>query len=164
MTKQFKSVSLMLCLLAMSTGAAVATTSAAPISAPVVQQNGTATGTVVDAMGPVIGASVVVKGTTNGVITDFDGNFSLSNVNKGDVIQISFVGYATQEIVWDGKALNVTLKEDTEVLDEVVITAYGGKTLRSKMTNSIAKVDNEVLKSGIHSNPAQALSGAVAGL
>ena len=154
----------MLCLLAMSTGAAVATTSAAPISAPVVQQNGTATGTVVDAMGPVIGASVVVKGTTNGVITDFDGNFSLSNVNKGDVIQISFVGYATQEIVWDGKALNVTLKEDTEVLDEVVITAYGGKTLRSKMTNSIAKVDNEVLKSGIHSNPAQALSGAVAGL
>ena len=164
MTKQFKSVSLMLCLLAMSTGSAMATTSAAPISAPVVQQSETATGTVVDAMGPVIGASVVVKGTTNGVITDFDGNFSLSNVKKGDVIQISFVGYATQEIVWDGKVMNVTLKEDTEVLDEVVITAYGGKTLRSKMTNSIAKVDNEVLKSGIHSNPAQALSGAVAGL
>ena len=163
MTKQFKSVSLMLCLLAMSTGSAVATTNA-PMGAPVVQQSETATGTVMDAMGPVIGASVVVKGTTNGVITDFDGNFSLSNVNKGDVIQISFVGYATQEIVWDGKALNVTLKEDTEVLDEVVITAYGGKTLRSKMTNSIAKVDNEVLKSGIHSNPAQALSGAVAGL
>ena len=164
MTKQFKSVSLMLCLLAMSTGSAMATTSAAPISAPVVQQSETATGTVMDAMGPVIGASVVVKGTTNGVITDFDGNFSLSNVKKGDVIQISFVGYATQEIVWDGKVMNVTLKEDTEVLDEVVITAYGGKTLRSKMTNSIAKVDNEVLKSGIHSNPAQALSGAVAGL
>ena len=142
----------------------MATTSAAPISAPVVQQSETATGTVMDAMGPVIGASVVVKGTTNGVITDFDGNFSLSNVKKGDVIQISFVGYATQEIVWDGKVMNVTLKEDTEVLDEVVITAYGGKTLRSKMTNSIAKVDNEVLKSGIHSNPAQALSGAVAGL
>ena len=93
MTKQFKSVSLMLCLLAMSTGSAMATTSAAPISAPVVQQSETATGTVMDAMGPVIGASVVVKGTTNGVITDFDGNFSLSNVKKGDVIQISFVGY-----------------------------------------------------------------------
>ena len=101
----------------------MATTSAAPISAPVVQQNGTATGTVVDAMGPVIGASVVVKGTTNGVITDFDGNFSLSNVKKGDVIQISFVGYATQEIVWDGKVMNVTLKEDAEMLEEVVITA-----------------------------------------
>ena len=164
MTKQFKSVSLMLCLLAMSTGSAMATTSAAPISAPVVQQSETATGTVVDAMGPVIGASVVVKGTTNGVITDFDGNFSLSNVKKGDIIQVSFVGYGTQEVVFDGKPLNITLKEDTEMLDEVVVTAYGGKTLRSKMTNSIAKVDNEVLKSGIHSNPAQALSGAVAGL
>ena len=91
MTKQFKSVSLMLCLLAMSTGSAVATTNA-PMGAPVVQQSETATGTVMDAMGPVIGASVVVKGTTNGVITDFDGNFSLSNVKKGDIIQISFVG------------------------------------------------------------------------
>ena len=164
MTKQFKSVSLMLCLLAMSTGSAMATTSAAPISAPVVQQSETATGTVVDAMGPVIGASVVVKGTTNGVITDFDGNFSLSNVKKGDVIQVSFVGYATQEIVWDGKVMNITLKEDTEVLEEVVVTAYGGKTLRSKMTNSIAKVKSEALTTGLHSNPAQALSGAVAGL
>ena len=164
MTKQFKSVSLMLCLLAMSTGFAMATTSAAPISAPVVQQSETATGTVVDAMGPVIGASVVVKGTTNGVITDFDGNFSLSNVKKGDVIQISFVGYATQEIVWDGKVMNVTLKEDAEMLEEVVITAYGGKQLRSKVTNSIAKVKEDVLTTGSHTNPAKALSGAVSGL
>ena len=143
----------------------MATTGSAPIAAPVVQQSETCTGVVKDASGEtVIGASVVVKGTTNGTITDFDGNFTLTNVNKGDVIQISFVGYATQEIVWDGKVMNITLKEDTEVLDEVVVTAYGGKTLRSKMTNSIAKVDNEVLESGLHSNPAQALSGAVAGL
>ena len=164
MTKQFKSVSLMLCLLAMSTGSAMATTSAAPISVPVVQQSETATGTVVDAMGPVIGASVVVKGTTNGVITDFDGNFSLSNVKKGDIIQVSFVGYATQEIKWDGKVLNVVLKEDTEMLEEVVVTGYGGKQLRTKVTNSIAKVGNEALTTGVHSNPAQALSGAVSGL
>ena len=142
----------------------MATTSAAPISAPVVQQSETATGTVVDAMGPVIGASVVVKGTTNGVITDFDGNFSLSNVKKGDIIQISFVGYATQEIVWDGKVMNVTLKEDAEMLEEVVITAYGGKQLRSKVTNSIAKVKEDVLTTGSHTNPAKALSGAVSGL
>ena len=142
----------------------MATTSAAPISAPVVQQSETATGTVVDAMGPVIGASVVVKGTTNGVITDFDGNFSLSNVKKGDIIQVSFVGYATQEIKWDGKVLNVVLKEDTEMLEEVVVTGYGGKQLRTKVTNSIAKVGNEALTTGVHSNPAQALSGAVSGL
>ena len=114
MTKKFKSVSLMLILLAMSAGPAMATTGDAKVQVPVVQQSETATGTVTDAMGPVIGASVVVKGTTNGVITDFDGNFSIPNVKKGDVIQISFVGYATQELVWDGKAMNVVLKEDTE--------------------------------------------------
>ena len=165
MAKQFKSVSMMLFLLAMSAGPAVATTGNAPIEAPVVQQSETCTGVVKDAAGEtVIGASVVVKGTTNGTITDFDGNFSLSNVKKGDVIQVSFVGYATQEIVWDGKVMNVVLKEDTEVLEEVVVTAYGGKTLRSKMTNSIAKVKNDQLTTGLHSNPAQALSGAVAGL
>ena len=164
MTKQFKSVSLMLCLLAMSTGAAVATTSAAPISAPVVQQNGTATGTVVDAMGPVIGASVIVKGTTNGVITDFDGNFSLSNVKKGDIIEISFVGYATQEIKWDGKPLNVTLQEDTQALEEVVVLGYGVKQKRGKLTNSVSKVSEETLAVGSYGDPAQALIGAVSGV
>ena len=164
MTKQFKSVSLMLCLLAMSTGAAVATTSAAPISAPVVQQNGTATGTVVDAMGPVIGASVIVKGTTNGVITDFDGNFSLSNVKKGDIIEISFVGYATQDIKWDGKPLNVTLQEDTQALEEVVVLGYGVKQKRGKLTNSVSKVSEETLAVGSYGDPAQALIGAVSGV
>ena len=76
-------------------------------------------------MGPVIGASVVVKGTTNGVITDFDGNFSLSGVKKGDIIEISFVGYETQIVKWDGKPINVTLKEDTKTLDEVVVVGTG---------------------------------------
>ena len=164
MTKQFKSVSMMLFLLAMSAGPAVAATGSAPIEAPVVQQSETCTGVVNDAMGPVIGASVVVKGTTNGVITDFDGNFSLSNVKKGDIIQISYVGYVTQEIKWDGKPLNIELKEDSEMLDEVVVTGYGGKQLRTKVTNSIAKVNNDKLTTGVYSNPAQALSGAVSGL
>lgn len=129
------------------------------------QQENVCKGVVKDALGEtVIGASVVVKGTTNGTITGLDGDFSLNNVNKGDVIEISFVGYTTQTIKWDGQDLIVTLKEDTQTLDEVVVTAYGGKTLRSKMTNSIAKVDKDVLAKGIHSNPAQALSGAVSGL
>ena len=164
MTKQFKSVSMMLFLLAMSAGPAFAATGNAPMDAPVVQQGETCTGVVNDAMGPVIGASVVVKGTTNGVITDFDGNFSLNNVKKGDIIQISYVGYITQEIKWTGKPLNIELKEDSEMLDEVVVTGYGGKQLRTKVTNSIAKVNNEALTTGVHSNPAQALSGAVSGL
>ncbi|MDE5711901.1 MAG: SusC/RagA family TonB-linked outer membrane protein, partial [Bacteroides sp.] len=111
-----------------------------------------------------IGASVVVKGTTNGVITDIDGNFSLSGVKDGDIIQISFVGYKTVELVWKGKPFNVTLEEDSELLEEVVITAYGGKQLRSKVTNSISKVKEDVLTTGSHTNPAKALSGAVSGL
>ena len=165
MTKQIKSVSMLLLLLSMSAGPAIAATGSAPLEAPVVQQSETCTGVVLDEFGEtVIGASVVVKGTTNGVITGIDGDFALQNVKKGDIIQISFVGYATQEIKWDGKPMTITLKEDTEMLEEVVVTGYGGKTLRTKVTNSIAKVNNDALHTGVHSNPAQALSGAVSGL
>lgn len=90
------------------------------------QQDGTCTGVIKDTTGEtVIGASVVIKGTTNGTITDFDGKFSLSGANKGDVIQISFVGYVTQEVVWDGKPLNVILKDDTQTLEEVVVVGFG---------------------------------------
>lgn len=154
----------MLFLLAMSTGPAMATTGEAPIQAPVVQQSETATGTVVDAMGPVIGASVIVKGTTNGVITDFDGNFSLAGVNKGDILEISFVGYTTQEIKWNGTPLNVTLKEDTQQLEEVVVLGYGVKQKRGKLTNSVAKVSEETLSVGSYGDPATALIGAVSGV
>lgn len=153
----------MLLLLGASTGAAYAAIPDA-YGVQAVQQSGICKGVVNDAFGPVIGASVVVKGTTNGVITDIDGNFSLSDVNRGDIIQISFVGYKTIERAWDGTPINVTLEEDSEILDEVVITAYGGKQLRSKVTNSISKVKEDVLTQGSFTNPAQALSGAVSGL
>ena len=83
------------------------------------------TGTVVDAQGPVIGASVTEKGTSNGVVTDFDGNFSL-NVNPGATIVISYIGFVTQEIrVGDQSTYNITLKEDNALLDEVVVVGYG---------------------------------------
>ena len=87
-------------------------------------QTKTATGVVTDQAGEaVIGASVIVKGTTNGTITDLDGKFTLGNVKNGDIIQISFVGYKTQEISLSGKtAINVVLKEDSEALDEVCRT------------------------------------------
>ena len=92
----------------------------------ITQQDNTCTGVVKDATGEtVIGASVLVKGTTNGTITDIDGKFILSNVTPGDILQISFVGYVTQEITWDGKPINVTLKDDTQTLDEVVVVAFG---------------------------------------
>ena len=86
------------------------------------------TGTVEDDFGPVTGASVVVKGTTNGTITDMDGNFTLEGVKNGDVIQISFIGYSTMEITYTGQPVGVIkLAEDTQKLDEVVVTALGIK-------------------------------------
>lgn len=131
----------------------------------IVQQNVLCTGLVKDVKGePVIGASVVVVSTTNGSITDIDGRFTLRNVKMGDILQISFVGYSTQEIKWMGKPLEIVLKEDAQLLDVVLVTAYGGTQLRSKVTNSIAKVEEEVFSTGMHTNPAQALSGAVSGL
>ncbi|MCR4583290.1 MAG: TonB-dependent receptor [Prevotella sp.] len=83
------------------------------------------TGTVVDAMGPVIGASVLEKGTTNGTVTDFDGNFTL-NVKPGATIVVSFIGFETQEIaIGDRTNFNITLKDDNAVLEEVVVVGYG---------------------------------------
>ena len=90
-----------------------------------VQQAKKITGTVTDAMGPVIGANVLEKGTTNGVITDIDGNFTL-NVQPGATIVVSFIGYQPQEIVVGNQtSFKIQLKEDTELLDEVVVVGYG---------------------------------------
>ena len=90
------------------------------------QQAKTVTGTVVDESGiPIIGANILEKGTTNGVITDIDGNFSL-NVSEGAVITVSYIGYVSQEItIGNQSALQITLKEDSETLDEVVVVGYG---------------------------------------
>ena len=83
------------------------------------------TGSVVDAMGPVIGASVVEKGTTNGTVTDFDGNFAL-NVKPGATIVVSFIGFETQEIkVGNKDNFQITMKDDNAVLEEVVVVGYG---------------------------------------
>lgn len=128
-------------------------------------QTKTATGVVTDQAGEaVIGASVIVKGTTNGTITDLDGKFTLGNVKNGDIIQISFVGYKTQEIKFAGQTLNVILHDDTEVLDEVVVTGYGGSQKRATLTTAISKLDNSVLKNAAFSNAGQSLQGSVTGL
>ena len=86
-----------------------------------VQQTKKVTGTVSDAMGPVIGASILEKGTSNGTVTDIDGNFSL-NVNPGATLVISYIGFETQEIVVGNQStINVTMKEDDTTLEEVVV-------------------------------------------
>ena len=85
------------------------------------------TGTVNDQFGePILGASVLVKGTTNGCVTDLDGNFSLSGVQNGQTLSISFIGYVTQEVTVDGRAhYEVTLNENSELLEDVVVVGYG---------------------------------------
>lgn len=90
-------------------------------------QSRTVSGTVIDKTGEsVIGASVVVRGTTNGTITDFDGNFTLQNVPVNGTIQVSFDGYKTVDIpIQNQSIIKVTLEEDTETLDEVVVVGYG---------------------------------------
>lgn len=121
-------------------------------------------GTVLDGSGmTVIGASVLEKGTTNGVITDIDGNFTL-NVSPTGTLVISYVGFKTQEIPINNQtSFNVTLAEDTEILDEVVVIGYGTMK-KSDMTGAISSVDTDELIKRTTTNPAEALQGKVAGV
>ena len=123
----------------------------------------TVQGTVLDETGiPVVGANVVVAGTTHGVITDIDGNFTLQDVDEHAILVISYIGYQTMEIK-AGTSLQIVLKEDAELLDEVVVVGYG--TMRRKdVTSSISTIQNDDLNQGVYTDPAQLLQGKVAGL
>lgn len=130
-------------------------------------QNITVKGNVTDNVfkEPVIGATIVIQGTANGTVTDYDGNFTLPNVPSDAKLEFSYVGMKSQVVDVAGRTtINIVMTEDVELLEEVVVTGYGGKQLRSKVTSSIAKVSEETLTVGVYSNPAQALSGAVSGL
>lgn len=128
-------------------------------------QNLIVKGVVLDTTGePVIGATILEKGTDNGTITNLDGNFSL-NVAKGKQIEVSYVGFVSQTVsVVNDQFLRIVLKEDTETLDEVVVVGYGVKQKRSTMTTAISKMDDKVLRNAAISNAAQALQGTVSGL
>ena len=90
------------------------------------QERRTISGIVQDAMGPIVGANIIVKGTTNGNITDMDGKFTIENVSANAIIVVSYIGYTPQEIaVGNQSIINITLKEDSESLDEVVVVGYG---------------------------------------
>lgn len=128
-------------------------------------QSKTVSGTVVDQTGePVIGANVLVKGTTNGVITDLDGRFTLSNVPNNSTISISFIGYKDQEISVAGKTnFQVTLQEDNAMLDEVVVVGYGVQK-KSDVTGALVSVGAEQLTSRPVNNAFEALQGKAAGV
>ena len=122
-------------------------------------------GTVVDAAGEaVIGASVMVKGTSTGTITDFDGNFTLQNVSEKASLVISYVGYRNQTIAVAGKSqLNVTLEEDRQLLDEVVVVGYGVQR-KSDVTGALTRVGEKELNTKPVANAFEALQGKAAGV
>lgn len=147
-----------------SAGIANATIESRASNANVVQQKNKVSGIVTDDMGPVVGASISVKGTTNGTITDIDGKFTLDGIQKGAVIMVSFVGFSTQSIVWNGQStLNVMLASDTQNLDEVVVVAYG-TTKKSSFTGSASVVKSEQLAKISGTGFAEALQGMSAGV
>ena len=121
-------------------------------------------GTVSDANGPLPGASVVVKGTTTGTQTDFDGNYTLDGVPSDGVLVFSYIGYATQEVAVDGRStVNVTLQEDATALDEVVIIGYGQTTVKDA-TGSVTAVTSEDFNTGVIASPEQLIQGKTAGV
>lgn len=111
---------------------------------------------------PLIGVNVIEKGTTNGTVTDLDGNFSL-RTEKGKTLVFSYIGFVAQENVVKGTRMNVTLLEDTETLDEVVVIGYGSMQ-RKDVTSSITSVKAEDMNVGVITTPAQMLQGKVPGL
>ncbi|MDR2859383.1 MAG: SusC/RagA family TonB-linked outer membrane protein [Mediterranea sp.] len=133
-------------------------------NASVTQQGATLKGTVKDELGPVIGASVAIKGTAIGTVTNSNGNFELQKVTKGAVIRISCVGYAPQDITYTGQAtLSVTLVEDATLLTDVVVTALGVKRSQKALGYSMTEVKGEDLMTN-NINPIASLQGKVAGL
>lgn len=166
MLKRFKSVSMILLAGALGfTGNAVANPNTGNPAIDISQQDTKITGTVEDEFGPVAGASVVIKGTTNGTMTDMDGHFTLEGVKKGDIIQISFIGFATQDIPYTGQtALNVKLEEDAQKLDEVVVTALGMKRDKKALGYAMQELKGDELLSSCEPNLANSLSGKVSGL
>lgn len=124
----------------------------------------TITGVVTDGSGPLPGASVIEKGTNNGATTDFDGNYSLELSSSDAVISVGFLGYITKEINVNGKTvINITLDEDVQSLDEVVVIGYGSQQ-RSKLTTSISSVTSEEISELPVSDISQSLQGRAAGV
>lgn len=133
-------------------------------SVQTVQQAGAVKGTVTDQNGEaVIGATVKVKNSSQGTVTDLDGNFSLAGAKQGDVIVVSYIGYTTQEVVYKGGALAVTLKEDSKALDEVVVVGYGVQK-KSDVTGSVTSVGKDRLSKLPVTNVLQAMQGATSGV
>ena len=163
MQKRFRRVSVLL-MLSMLPASLLQATPSAPETL-IVQQSGECQGVVKDTNGEaIIGASVVVKGSAQGMITDLDGKFKIADVKPGTVLEISYIGYVKQTITWNGQPLNITLKEDTQQLDEVVVVGFGTQK-KANLTGAVTTVKmDEVLGERPLTKASDALQGAVPGL
>ncbi|MCD8260238.1 MAG: carboxypeptidase-like regulatory domain-containing protein [Bacteroides sp.] len=128
------------------------------------QNRKTITGTVMDKNETIIGANVMIKGTTNGTITDLDGNFIISNVLDNAILQISYIGYITQEIrVGNQSNLQIVLVEDAQALDELVVVGYGIQK-KVNLTGSVSNIKDKELASRPITNVSSALGELAAGV
>ncbi|HMM03943.1 MULTISPECIES: SusC/RagA family TonB-linked outer membrane protein [unclassified Dysgonomonas] len=150
---------LFLCLL----GSVLQMKAAKPDQSAIEQKDNKVTGTVKDNLGPIIGASVVEKGTTNGIMTDTDGKFSL-NVQPGTTLVISYIGYKTQEVKTGREPLNIILEEDSKMLDDVVVTALGIKRERKALGYGVDEIKGDALTKAKETNVINSMAGRVAGL
>lgn len=134
-------------------------------SAKVRQTGGNISGIVVDInQEPLIGVTILIKGTTIGTVTDFDGKFTLPVQNKKDVIVFSYIGYESQEITYTGqKVLNIVMKEDQQTLDEVVVVAYGTQS-KVSVTGSVSSIKTDEIKQAPAPNLVSTLTGRLPGL
>ena len=133
-------------------------------SSVVLAQNQTVSGKVTDPSGePVVGASVFAKGTSNGAVTDLDGNYSLSRVSPGTTLVFSCIGYTSREVSWMGGVLNIVLDEDSEMLEETVVVGYGVQK-KVNLTGAVSQVKGDEFAQRPVVDAAQALQGLVPGL
>lgn len=113
---------------------------------------------------PVIGAFVLIKGTSTGTSTALDGEFSLDVPKTGTVLQVSCIGYLTQEVVWNGRQLIVALQEESQMLEESIAIGYGITQTRGLLTNSISTVSEQAMTTGSYGVIGQSLDGAIPGV
>lgn len=163
MLRRLKTTGIFLSLLCLGGGAVYALPKENVVDAAIAQQKTTCNGVVKDARGEaVIGASVSVKGTNNGTITGVDGDFQLNNVQKGDVLQISFIGYISQNVTYTGKVISVVLQEDNQTLDEVVVVGFGTQK-KASVVGAVQSMKAADLKIP-SSNLSNAFAGRIAGV
>ena len=168
MKRKYRSAAALCALMALCGAGAMPLNAAAPseaaaLSAPADNAT-TLKGTVTDPDGePLIGASVQISGDTRGTSTNIDGEFSIPNVKTGTKITVSYVGYSSQTIVWDGRTLNVVLQENASVLDEVVVVGYGVQK-KVNLTGAVSEVKGQDLSRHPVGDAAQQLQGMVPGL